>query len=123
METRARYILIGAFTLAGALGLLGFVLWFASVEADRQFSYYEIDFDSVSGLSNASVVRFSGFPVGQVVGLELAPDNSGRIRTRIEVTSATPVRTSSVATVESQGVTGVGFVALTPGRPEDPLLS
>lgn len=123
METRARYILIGAFSLGGALGLIGFVLWFASVEVDRRFAYYEIDFETVSGLSNASVVRFRGFPVGQVVGLELAPDNSGRIRTRIEIDAETPVRTSSVATVESQGVTGVGFVALTPGRPEDPLLA
>ncbi|MGM0584120.1 MAG: MlaD family protein, partial [Pseudomonadota bacterium] len=32
METRANYVLIGAFTLLGILGALGFLLWLAKVE-------------------------------------------------------------------------------------------
>lgn len=123
METQGRYALIGGFTLAGVLGILGFILWFASVEVDRQFDYYDVDFDSVAGLSAASIVRFNGFPVGQVVSLGLAPDRSGKIRVRIEVDSQTPVRTSSLATVESQGVTGVSYVGLSAGRAEEPLLN
>jgi phospholipid/cholesterol/gamma-HCH transport system substrate-binding protein len=35
METRANYVLIGAFTLFGILGSLGLFLWLAKVEADR----------------------------------------------------------------------------------------
>lgn len=123
METQARFVLIGGFAMAGVLGILGFVLWFASVEVDRQFSYYQIDFQEVAGLSTASVVRFNGFPVGQVVSMELAPDQSGRIRVRIEIDKETPVRTSTAATVESQGVTGVGFVALSTDDQTAPLLS
>ena len=34
----------------------------------------------------------------------------------------TPVRTDSVATIESQGVTGVSYVGIDPGTPETPLL-
>jgi len=123
METRANYILVGAFAVAGFLGLLGFFLWFARVELDRQFAYYDIDFESVSGLSEASDVRYAGFPVGQVVGIRLSPENDGRVRVRIEVEAGTPVRTDSTATIEAQGVTGVSFVGISPGSPEAPLLA
>jgi len=118
METRANYILIGAFTLAGILGLLGFLLWFAQVELDRQFAYYDISFPSVAGLSSASDVRFSGLPVGQVVDVRLSPEGDGTVRIRIEVGADTPVRTDSIATIESQGVTGVSFVGVSAGTPE-----
>lgn len=122
METRANFVLIGAFAIAGFVGIIGFFLWFARIELDRQFDYYDISFASVSGLSDASDVRFAGFPVGQVVDVRLSPDRDGTIRVRIEVTSETPVRTDSLATIESQGVTGVSFVGIDAGNPESPLL-
>ncbi len=122
METRANYILIGAFTLAGVIGALAFILWFARVEIDRQFAYFDVSFDSVSGLGVASDVRFSGLPVGQVVDVVLSPDGDGSIRVRLEVSADTPVRTDSTATIESQGVTGVSFVGISAGTPEAALL-
>ncbi|MBO6885586.1 MAG: MCE family protein [Marivita sp.] len=122
METKANFVLIGAFTLAGLLGILGFFLWFAQVELDRQFDYYDIRFSSVSGLSNASDVRFSGLPVGQVVDVRLSPNQDGTILVRVEVDAATPVRTDSIATIEAQGVTGVSFVGIGPGSPNAALL-
>lgn len=123
METHARYVLIGGFTLAGFAGLLAFVLWFARVELDRQFAYYDIDFPSVSGLGDASDVRFVGLPVGQVVDLRLSPADDGRVRVRIEVDAETPVRTDSLATIEAQGVTGVAFVGISAGSPGAPRLA
>lgn len=122
METKANYILIGAFTLAGLLGILGFFLWFAQVQLDRQFAYYDVRFTSVSGLSSASDVRFAGLPVGQVVDVRLSPDGDGTVRVRLEIGAEVPVRISSVATIESQGVTGVSFVGISPGDPADALL-
>lgn len=123
METKANYVVVGAFAIAGVLGLLGFLLWFANVELDRQFAYYDIDFRSVSGLGLASDVTFAGFPVGQVVDIGLSPEGNGRIRVRIEIDAATPVRADSIATIEALGVTGVSFVELSTGSPEAPLLS
>ncbi|WP_439121842.1 MlaD family protein [Marivita sp.] len=122
METKANFVLIGAFTLAGLLGTLGFFLWFAQVELDRQFDYYDIRFTSVSGLGNASDVRFSGLPVGQVVDVKLSPNQDGTILVRVEVDAATPVRTDSIATIEAQGVTGVSFVGISSGTPSAVLL-
>ncbi|MEM6579533.1 MAG: MlaD family protein, partial [Pseudomonadota bacterium] len=120
--TNAKYTLIGAFTILGFLGILGFLLWFARVEIDRQFSYYDVLFPTVSGLSNASEVRFSGLLVGKVVDVRLDPARTGRVVVRLEVDADTPVRTSSTATIESLGVTGVAYVGLSAGDPEDPLL-
>jgi len=122
METRGKFVLIGAFTLAGMLGLLALILWFARVELDRTYDYYDVRFTSVSGLSDASDVRFSGLPVGRVVDVRLAPERDGRILVRLEVDAETPVRTDSIATIEAQGVTGVSFVQISGGSQEADLL-
>ena len=122
METRANYVLIGAFALAGFFGLLAFLLWFARFELDRQFAYYDVRFTSVSGLSRASEVRFSGLPVGQVVDVRLSPDLDGTVLARLELAGDTPVRTDSIATIESMGVTGVSYVGISAGDPQAPLL-
>ena len=122
METRANFVLIGAFTLLGIVGIVGLLLWFAKVELDQRFSYFDVRFDSVAGLSEASDVRFAGLPVGQVVDVRLSPDQDGTVLVRLEVESATPVRSDSIATIESQGVTGVSFVGISSGDAAGELL-
>lgn len=122
METRANYVLIGAFALAGFLGLLVFLLVFARIELDRQFDYYEVSFTSVGGLSRASEVRFAGLPVGQVVDVRLSPERDGSVLVRLELAGEVPVRADSEATIEMMGVTGVSYVGISAGSAEAPLL-
>jgi phospholipid/cholesterol/gamma-HCH transport system substrate-binding protein len=110
VETKANYVLIGLFALAGLAALLGTFLWFARVQLDQQFAYYDIRFPTVSGLSEASDVRFGGLPVGQVVDVRISDERDGTITVRVEVDGKTPVRADSVATIESLGVTGVSYV-------------
>lgn len=122
METRARYVLVGAFTLAAIAALMGFLLWLARVEISRAYAQYDIVFDTVSGLSQDSVVRYNGVDVGTVLSIDLDRENPQFVRVRIEIRAATPVRKDTVATLSSQGVTGVSFVALAGGSPmSDPL--
>ncbi len=123
METRANYVLIGLFALLGFFGVLGFFLAFGQWQLDRRFTQYEVRFDSVSGLSRSADVRFAGLPVGQVMEVRLHPDGDGTVLVRLEVDRNTPVRADSVATVDSSGITGVSFVALTPGSAEAPLIN
>lgn len=122
METKANYVLIGAFTIAGFLGMLLFLMWFAKLQLDRQFAYYDIYFPEVSGLGISSEVLFAGLSVGKVVDMQLSQSVNGAVRVRIEVAEDTPVRTDSRAAIEIQGVTGVANVAITSGRPDSPLL-
>jgi phospholipid/cholesterol/gamma-HCH transport system substrate-binding protein len=65
--------------------LLGTFLWFARVQLDQQFAYYDIRFPTVSGLSDASDVRFGGLPVGQVVDVRISDERDGTITVRVEV--------------------------------------
>lgn len=124
METKARYILVGAFTLSAMAALLGFLLWLAQVEITRSYAQYDIVFDTVSGLSQDSVVRYNGVDVGKVLSVDLDRQNPQLVRVRIEIRAATPVRKDTVATLSSQGVTGVSFVALEGGSPQsDPLVA
>ena len=118
METKANYLVIGIFALLGLLGSLAFLLWLAKVEVDKQFAYYDVLFDNVSGLSDAGDVRFNGLPVGQVIGLALDDDDPSKVRVRIEIAADTPVKTDTVAILQGLGVTGVSFVALSGGSAE-----
>ncbi len=118
METRANFVLIGAFTLFGILGSLGFFLWLAKVEVDQQYAYYDVLFPDVSGLGDAGDVRYNGLPVGQVVRLSLDPIDPSKVRVRLEVDAKTPVKTDTIATLELQGVTGVSYVSLSGGTPD-----
>jgi phospholipid/cholesterol/gamma-HCH transport system substrate-binding protein len=117
METRARYILVGAFTLLSLLATLGFLLWLARVQVNRTYAQYDIVLDSVAGLNQASVVRYNGVDVGNVLSIALDTQNPALVRVRIEIYATTPVRKDTVATLASQGVTGVTFVALEGGSP------
>lgn len=123
METRANYILIGAVTLFGIFAGLGFFLWLAKIQIDRQYAYYDVLFDSVEGLGRASAVRYNGVDVGQVLSIGLDAEDPGLVRVRIEVGADTPIKTDTTATLSSQGVTGVSFVSLSGGSPEAPLLA
>ncbi len=123
METKANYTLIGVFAALGFLGVMGFFLAFGKIQFDRQFAYYEVRFDSVSGLSRAADVRFAGLQVGQVTDVQLAPDGDGTVLVRLEVDRDTPVRADSVATVDSSGITGVSFVAISPGSLDAELIN
>ncbi|MFC3570488.1 MlaD family protein [Paracoccus simplex] len=122
METKANYVLIGAFTIAGFLGVLLFLMWFAKLQINRQFAYYDIYFKEVSGLTVSSEVTFAGLSVGKVVDMQLAGDENGAVRVRVELAEDTPVHTNSRASIEIQGVTGVSNVAITAGSPDAPLL-
>lgn len=117
METRANYILIGLFTLLAILGTLGFFIWLASVQIDRQYATYGILFDDVSGLDASGDVLFNGIAVGKVIGLRIDENDPSKVFTTIEVDATTPVRTNTVAQLQSQGVTGVSYISLSGGRP------
>ncbi len=123
METRARFVLIGLLTLISLLAALGFTLWLAKLQIDRTYAQYDIVFESVAGLGQASAVRYNGVDVGKVLTIALDRDDPSKVRVRIEVAASTPVRVDTVATLASQGVTGVSFVALEGGSTQSALLT
>lgn len=118
METRARFILMGFFTILGFVVGLGFLLWLAKVQLDRTYAQYDILFGTVAGLSQTSPVRYNGVDVGHVLTIALDRDDPALVRVRVELFASAPVRTDTIATLAAQGLTGVTFIALEGGRAE-----
>ena len=116
METRANFILIGAFTLAAVLGTLGFFIWLASVQLDRQYATYGILFDDVTGLDASGAVTYNGIAVGSVINLRIYENDPSKVFTTIQIDAATPVTSNTVAQLQSQGVTGVAYISLSTGE-------
>ena len=57
METRANYVLIGAFTLAVIVAAFGFVFWFSGPSKTAARRGYDVIFSgSVAGLSRGGAV-------------------------------------------------------------------
>ena len=94
METKANYVLIGAFTLIAGLALLGFGLWAAKYSSDRTWQEYRVVFDeAVTGLTVGSPVQYNGIAVGSITELTLAPDDPRKVIARVRLNSTTPVKT------------------------------
>ncbi|MEX1198634.1 MAG: MlaD family protein [Pseudohongiellaceae bacterium] len=123
METRAHYMLIGAFTLLGGLAVLLFTLWLARYGDDREMQPYDILFrETVSGLSVGSPVQYSGIRVGEVQRLDLDQDDPGQVRARITVSTSAPVRTDTRAALTLLNITGASGISLSEGSQDSPRL-
>src|SRR5450756_658915 len=105
METRAHYVLIGAFTIGMFLFALGFVLWMSKSGADQTFSDYDIVFtEAVTGLSTGGLVQYNGIKVGEVKELPPAPDDPREVTARVPPDASSPVRQDPRASLSLQGV-------------------
>ena len=68
METKANYLVIGAFVLAVLAAGFGFVYWMQSFGSGGEKRYQIVFEGGVSGISTASNVLFNGIRVGKVQG-------------------------------------------------------
>jgi phospholipid/cholesterol/gamma-HCH transport system substrate-binding protein len=116
MEIRARYTLIGLFTIVVAAAGFAFVYWLNNAGGLSQRAYYRARFEtSVSGLLKGSAVLFNGIRVGEVTELQLSNDNPKQVTTVMAVEPQTPVRTDTRVGIDFQGLTGSPVISLTGG--------
>ncbi|MBD7988528.1 MCE family protein [Luteimonas sp. Sa2BVA3] len=124
METKANYVLIGAFTLVVAVAMLLFGLWMAKYSSDRSWQAYHVVFNEpVTGLTEGGTVQYNGIAVGTVDSLSLAPQDPRRVVARIRVSADVPVKVDTRAKLSMTGLTGSTFIQLTGGSPEAPRLT
>jgi phospholipid/cholesterol/gamma-HCH transport system substrate-binding protein len=116
METRAPFVIVGAFVLATIVAIFGFVYWLNNTGGLGPRTTYHVQFDGpVPGLLIGAGVLFNGIRVGEVTDLALAPDNPRRVNATISVASNTPVHRDTKVGLDFQGLTGVPVVALEGG--------
>ena len=124
METRAPYALIGTFVVAAIGAVFGFVYWLHNTGGLVERAVYRVRYENtVSGMLIGAAVLFNGIRVGEVTDLKLDPRNPNHILATVAVTTGTPVRADTKASIDFQGLTGVAVVTLTGGDPKAPLLA
>jgi phospholipid/cholesterol/gamma-HCH transport system substrate-binding protein len=124
METKANYVLIGAFTLIVTLFLLLFALWAAKYSSEKEWRQYAVIFNEpVTGLSEGSSVQYNGISVGTVETLRLAPDDPRRVLAQLRLQANTPVKADTRAKISIPSITATPIIQLTGGSPGSPSLA
>lgn len=123
MDRNANYALVGVASTILVVGLIVFSLWLAAFKVGEAFDTYDIVFKGpVSGLSEGGEVHFNGIKVGEVTAISLGEDDPTLVVARARVESEIPIRTDSRARLEPQGITGLNYILITAGTPDQPLL-
>jgi phospholipid/cholesterol/gamma-HCH transport system substrate-binding protein len=124
MENRARYTLIGAFTLVCILGGFAFVYWIKNVGGLGQRDVYDVRFEQpVSGLTEGANVLFNGIRAGSVARIEFNAGDPKRVDVTISMDPGTPIRADTQVDITYLGLTGAAAVALKGGSAEAPRLT
>jgi phospholipid/cholesterol/gamma-HCH transport system substrate-binding protein len=114
METRAEYVLVGAFVLVLLAGLAVALVWFVQAPFKVNAAKYDIYFHgSVSGLDVGSDVRFNGVLVGQVSNIQLEPQRPTEVRVTVDINHDVVIRKDAVAELQIKGLTGTAYVEIT----------
>ena len=123
MERDAHYAAVGIATVALLAALAVFAIWLARLQFNNDYDVYDIVFyGPVRGLSEGGEVHFNGIRVGEVTDLNLDPNKGDQVIARIRVDGTTPVRVSSRAQLEPQGITGLNYIQITAGDANSAIL-
>jgi phospholipid/cholesterol/gamma-HCH transport system substrate-binding protein len=123
MERDAHYAAVGIATIALLAALVVFSIWLARLQFNSDYDMYDIVFyGPVRGLSEGGEVHFNGIRVGEVTDLNLDPNKGDQVIARIRVDATTPIRVTSRAQLEPQGITGLNYIQITAGDPDSAIL-
>ena len=124
METKVSYTIVGIFVLVFSMALIAGVVWLgAGAEYRKSYNDYLVYMnESVAGLNLNAPVRYRGVSVGRVKEISIAPDKQESVRLLLEIESGITIRESTVATLRSQGLTGIATIELSGGDVQSPVL-
>jgi phospholipid/cholesterol/gamma-HCH transport system substrate-binding protein len=124
MEARANYVAVGAFVLLVLAGIVLTTLWLARVEFQTEYKFYQTHVaGSVSGLDTGAPVRLDGIDVGRVTRIDLDPADPELVTLVMEIRGSIELHADAVASLETQGLTGVSYVEISGGTLASPLLA
>jgi phospholipid/cholesterol/gamma-HCH transport system substrate-binding protein len=123
MEPKVNYILVGSFVaFLGAAVLVG-ILWLGKTDYRGTYDRYEAHMkESVAGLSVDSTVKYRGVDVGRIKAIALNPNNPEEVLLTMDIVRETPIKTDTIAVLETQGLTGLATINLTGGSRDAPSL-
>ena len=123
MEPKVNYILVGSFVAFLGAAVLAGILWLGKTDYRGAYDRYEAYMkESVAGLSVDSTVKYRGVDVGRVRAIALRSDNPEEVLLTMDIVRGTPIKTDTIAVLETQGLTGLATINLTGGSREAPPL-
>lgn len=110
-------LILGALLIAG-------ILWIASggINHKKYDTYLAIENESVAGLSVNALVKYNGVDVGRVNAISLDKENQQRVNLELSIAHGTLIKQDTMATLKTQGLTGIAYVELSGGNPNSPIL-
>jgi phospholipid/cholesterol/gamma-HCH transport system substrate-binding protein len=103
--------------------MLVFGYWLLKPSQEEEMQRYNIYFsESVLGLNLDAPVKYRGISVGKVSRLRINPNNSEQVEVTVKILKTTPIKSSTVAKLTSQGITGLSYINLTLGDRNAPPL-
>lgn len=123
MRMRTIEISVGAFVLAGALGLVFLAIQVSGVNPSESDQSYQITatFDDVAGLRPRAKVSMAGVTIGRVRDIRVDMDYGEAIVTMEIVGPPGTLTTDTSAKILTEGMLGARYVGLIPGADEDTL--
>lgn len=124
METKANYLVVGAFVLGLIAVVFGFVHWMARQDLSDEVGHYRVLFQgSVAGLRPAGDVLFNGIKVGKIEKVGIYAPDPRKSEVIVRLRSDVPVRQDSLASIVQVGITGLSAVQISAGDPNQPLVA
>lgn len=123
MESKVNYRIVGLFSIIFLACFVVAVFWFGKFGVQNDYDKYRVlSTESVSGLNIEAPVKYRGVVVGSVIDIKINAQNTEQIELVLKIKKGTPIKTTSVASLKPQGITGLNFVDITPGGNTAPLL-
>jgi len=123
LENKANYTIVGVFAIFFICAFAVAVFWLGKFGfRDDTDNYRVLAAESVSGLNIEAPVKYRGVVVGRVSDIRISTENTEQIEILLKIKKGTPIKTSSVAYIKLQGITGLSFLDITPGQNGDLLL-
>lgn len=118
--SRAQRARLGVFVIAGIILLAIFTAIPLGLKLTDKFNSYIAFFEgeSLSGLEQGAVVKFSGVPIGKVEKITYLPDNLSKVKVEMKIQQDFPMKVDMVATTGAMGITGLKYVEITGGKNE-----
>lgn len=115
---------LGVFVVSGALLLLVFLGITLGLKLSRTTKTYYAYFqgESLSGLEQGAIVKYSGVPVGKVKKIIYQPRDLSKVKVSFSVQPDFPMKADMYATTGLLGITGLKYVEILGGTSAAPLL-
>lgn len=123
MNNKVNYTFVGSVVFAIIIAMIFSIYWLMRPADSRTLKEYIIYFnESVSGLNLNSPVKYRGVNVGKVQDIRISRKDSKEIEVLISLNANTPVKESTTATLNAQGITGLVYIDLSLGDEKSPNL-